>query len=72
MATGDAGALGPAAGKGPNSVDFPVSRRDPFLMIRIETLVDARAHLHCLLGDGRHLDIRFLPEGTGGEGRGGV
>jgi uncharacterized protein YndB with AHSA1/START domain len=28
------------------------------------TLVSPHEHLHCLLGDGRHLDIRFLPEGN--------
>ncbi len=27
------------------------------------TLVSPQKHLHCLLGDGRHLDIRFFPEG---------
>jgi len=26
------------------------------------TLVSPRELLHCLLGDGRHLDIRFIPE----------
>jgi len=26
------------------------------------TSVSPREHLHCLLGDGRHVDIRFLPE----------
>jgi uncharacterized protein YndB with AHSA1/START domain len=26
------------------------------------TIVDPHTRLHCLLGDGRHLDIRFLPE----------
>ena len=28
------------------------------------TLVSPREHLHCLLGDGHHLDIRFLAEGN--------
>ena len=28
------------------------------------TLVSPRQHLHCLLADGRNLDIRFLPEGN--------
>ena len=28
------------------------------------TLVSPRENLHCLLGDGRHLDIRFLAEGN--------
>ena len=26
------------------------------------TAVSPQEHLHCLLGDGRHVDIRFLPE----------
>ena len=29
------------------------------------TLVSPREHLHCLLGDGRHLDIVSLPRETG-------
>jgi uncharacterized protein YndB with AHSA1/START domain len=28
------------------------------------TIVVPSEHLHCLLGDGRHLDIRFLREGN--------
>ena len=28
------------------------------------TSVSPQEHLHCLLGDGRHVDIRFLPEGN--------
>jgi uncharacterized protein YndB with AHSA1/START domain len=28
------------------------------------TIVVPSEHLHCLLGDGRHLDIRFLREGS--------
>ena len=28
------------------------------------SVVSPRDHLHCLLGDGRHVDIRFLPEGN--------
>jgi uncharacterized protein YndB with AHSA1/START domain len=29
------------------------------------TLVSARERLHFILGDGRHVDVRFLPEGAG-------
>jgi uncharacterized protein YndB with AHSA1/START domain len=29
------------------------------------TLVGPREHLHCRLADGREVDIRFTPEGTG-------
>jgi uncharacterized protein YndB with AHSA1/START domain len=29
------------------------------------SLVSPREHLHFLLGDGRHVDVRFLPEGSG-------
>jgi uncharacterized protein YndB with AHSA1/START domain len=29
------------------------------------TLVSPQKHLHSLLGDGRHVDVRFIPDGSG-------